>query len=384
MDALIYKKDILAGRLSENSSGYVFVYDPEYLEKFSDPVSLSLPLQAAPYYFKEMPPCFDYLTSKGLAGRIQYKNLKEGMKSSFGKICAYGSALYGDLEFKSPLIQLQKKLLQVEDSNFLEHYVSKAPFSLPGKTLKIPLTKRKNLPDLSELRSAPFIGKIFPENEQESLFSEYLTMNVLSKLLGPDEVVIPGIHTNQKISAPILIIKRFDRKADKCIASETLYQILANAPHTPSEDPLHQSVEAFFIFQPLIPAERERLFRRFIAAYMIGIKNIGIEKIAFVETDFGAFRLAPLYGLKSPYCLSKNISKEDISLNASKDFEKLTPNTTSKLAETFMIPKDSHDLSLQELTQNIPKVIKFIEEDPHISQKTKLQFLRRFKEGNKL
>lgn len=51
--AVIYYKNQLAGLLSEDEEGYHFVYDEDYLAlPQAKPISLTLPLQAAPYHSK--------------------------------------------------------------------------------------------------------------------------------------------------------------------------------------------------------------------------------------------------------------------------------------------------------------------------------------------
>ena len=51
--AVIYYKNQLAGLLTEDEEGYHFVYDEDYLaQPQAKPISLTLPLQGAPYHSK--------------------------------------------------------------------------------------------------------------------------------------------------------------------------------------------------------------------------------------------------------------------------------------------------------------------------------------------
>ena len=63
----VYNNDVLAGVLTEHApgSGYVFAYDPAYLVSGGAPVSVSLPLQSAPYESESLFPFFVNLLPEG-------------------------------------------------------------------------------------------------------------------------------------------------------------------------------------------------------------------------------------------------------------------------------------------------------------------------------
>ena len=67
----VYNNDILAGVLTEQSPGrgYVFAYDPAYLASGAAPVSVTLPLQSAPYESESLFPFFVNMLPEG-ANRI--------------------------------------------------------------------------------------------------------------------------------------------------------------------------------------------------------------------------------------------------------------------------------------------------------------------------
>lgn len=69
--------DKTAGRLTQDENGYHFVYDKKYLESKSPlPISLTLPLQEAPFSNKVMFPFFDGLIPEGWLLNIAEKNWK--------------------------------------------------------------------------------------------------------------------------------------------------------------------------------------------------------------------------------------------------------------------------------------------------------------------
>ncbi|MFR9546758.1 MAG: HipA N-terminal domain-containing protein [Rikenellaceae bacterium] len=64
--ALIYMHNRKAGILIEDDNGYTYQYDSDYLRcEDAEPISLTLPLQEAPYADKILFPFFDGLIPEG-------------------------------------------------------------------------------------------------------------------------------------------------------------------------------------------------------------------------------------------------------------------------------------------------------------------------------
>ena len=74
--ALIYLYDRLAGRLVEDETGYTFQYDSEYLKQEPVPISMTFPLQEAPFKDKTLFPFFDGLIPEGWLLDIATENWK--------------------------------------------------------------------------------------------------------------------------------------------------------------------------------------------------------------------------------------------------------------------------------------------------------------------
>jgi len=73
--ALVYFKDILAGRLSETDEGFVFQYDVKYLTSDKpEPISLTLPLTEKPYENPVLFPFFDGLIPEGWLLDVALRN----------------------------------------------------------------------------------------------------------------------------------------------------------------------------------------------------------------------------------------------------------------------------------------------------------------------
>lgn len=64
--AMVYVHDRLAGRLTEDESGFTFEYDAAYLDSgAAEAVSLTLPLRREPYKATVLFPFFDGLIPEG-------------------------------------------------------------------------------------------------------------------------------------------------------------------------------------------------------------------------------------------------------------------------------------------------------------------------------
>ena len=73
----VYYKEMKAGQLTEDDSGYLFCYDASYLSsEHAEPISLTLPLTHLPYRSTVMFPFFDGLIPEGWLLDIATKNWK--------------------------------------------------------------------------------------------------------------------------------------------------------------------------------------------------------------------------------------------------------------------------------------------------------------------
>lgn len=80
----VYYRDRLAGTLTElPEGGYRFVYDPTYLD-LGPAISLTLPLQAAPFESRELFPFFAGLVPEGWYLRIVAPTIKVDETDTFG------------------------------------------------------------------------------------------------------------------------------------------------------------------------------------------------------------------------------------------------------------------------------------------------------------
>ena len=87
--AKVFISNTLAGILTEDESGYEFMYLPEYLASDSAiPVSLTLPLSDKPYRDKVLFPFFDGLIPEGWLLDIAEQSWKISARDRFSLLLA--------------------------------------------------------------------------------------------------------------------------------------------------------------------------------------------------------------------------------------------------------------------------------------------------------
>ena len=87
--ANVYISGALAGRLTEDESGYIFAYDTKYLNaRTAAPVSLTMPLRARSYYSTTLFPFFDGLIPEGWLLNIAAKTCRVEPKDRMGLLLA--------------------------------------------------------------------------------------------------------------------------------------------------------------------------------------------------------------------------------------------------------------------------------------------------------
>lgn len=81
----VYFKKVYAGIIREDEDGYMFRYDPNYLQlQDARPVSLTLPLREEPYVSQVLFPFFDGLIPEGWLLDVAIKSWKIDERDRMG------------------------------------------------------------------------------------------------------------------------------------------------------------------------------------------------------------------------------------------------------------------------------------------------------------
>ena len=81
----VFYKDKIAGVVEETEEGYIFTYNTKYLSTPSaHPISITMPLQTAPFVSSTLHPFFDGLIPEGWLLSIVIKNWKIDPRDRMG------------------------------------------------------------------------------------------------------------------------------------------------------------------------------------------------------------------------------------------------------------------------------------------------------------
>lgn len=87
--AKIYMYERYAGVLREDENGFLYVYDPSYLQQpNAEPISLSMPLRKEPYEDKVLFPFFDGLIPEGWLLNIAERSWKINQRDRMSLLLA--------------------------------------------------------------------------------------------------------------------------------------------------------------------------------------------------------------------------------------------------------------------------------------------------------
>jgi len=97
----VFVQNRFAGMIQETEEGYEFQYDKEYLEMDDAlSVSLTMPLQAAPYTSSTLFPFFDGLIPEGWLLGVVERNWKLDGKDRFGLLLVACGDCIGDVRIE--------------------------------------------------------------------------------------------------------------------------------------------------------------------------------------------------------------------------------------------------------------------------------------------
>ncbi len=95
---LVYKKDILAGKIWEDDKGFSFQYEKEYvLKPIYGTISRTLPLRDEVFFSREILPFFDGLIPEGWLLQIAVDNWKLNPRDRMGLLLSLCKDCIGDV-----------------------------------------------------------------------------------------------------------------------------------------------------------------------------------------------------------------------------------------------------------------------------------------------
>ncbi|MBN9564695.1 MAG: HipA domain-containing protein [Alphaproteobacteria bacterium] len=290
----VYFKGVYAGKLKEEpGQRFSFAYDDSYIEARHPLISYTLPVRKEPIISEHgLHPFFDNLVAEGWMQNAQARILGVNRDNRFALLLGFGFDLIGAVCITDPE---NSKRRGIDQSDPMIATVLKGKASISGihrKLLLLKEGKSYRIPGENELST--HIAKIYSKEHPELLEIEYLTTLAIKKLLPSDEVVeVELVEKLMDMQQKALIITRFDRRpSGERIHFEEFNQLLGKK----SEQKYDASYAdmAQYLSQDTLMAERERLFRRVLASFIVGNTDAHLKNFAMFHTKNG-LSLTPSY-----------------------------------------------------------------------------------------
>jgi serine/threonine-protein kinase HipA len=334
----VYYKNHFAGVLRQEPGERVsFAYDESYLTAGHPAIAHTLPLRPEPYISQSgLPPFFDNLVAEGWLEDAQTRLLGKRRASRFELLLAFGQDCAGAVSIIDPDPQ-ERGIIKPDDPMDIAVMAGRA--SLSGIQPKLALIEKDGQfrPARTDELST-HIAK-FPSPRHDDLTAnEYLTTQALRALLPDDDIVDLHMGEIAGFDTPALIIKRFDRTADRQRIHFEEFNQLLGYPSEAKYDGSHKSMADFIRQTPgCLPAEIYRLYLRILAGLLLGNTDMHLKNFAMFHTDSG-LRLTPAYDAVSAALYGYKTIALSISGSANIPIGDLKARTLICLGEEYGLP----------------------------------------------
>lgn len=345
----IYYKDHFAGVLRQEPGERVsFTYHDSYLSSGQPSIAHTLPLQAEPFMSESgLPPFFDNLVAEGWLEEAQTRLLAKRRASRFELLLAFGQDCAGAVSVIDPEPQERST---IKPDNPMDMAVMAGRASLSGIQPKLALIEKdgKFRPARAKELST-HIGK-FPSPHHEDLTAnEYLTTMAFKALLPDDNIVDLRLGRIEGFADQVLIVKRFDRTADRQRIHFEEFNQLLGYPSEAKYGGSHKSM-ADFIRQTrgCLPAEIYRLYLRILAGLLLGNTDMHLKNFAMLHTDAG-LRLSPAYDAVSAALYGYKTIALSIGGADNIPLGNLKPQTLIRLGQEFGLSAEAMAMAAGQL-----------------------------------
>jgi len=355
----IYLLGIKAGTLASVHGEYIFTYKPEYVEKKLPALSLSLPLQVAPFTAYQTKPFFSNLLPDAMQRELLAKNIGTStgnpyaMLKEVGKDAAGAVMILPEAENRAD-IDVVPEYQELTEQQLKEwcHSLPTDPLlfrhgmrlSLAGAQSKMSVRydSGKFYKPLNAYSPSTYIIKPPPPVFSDMVYNEYFCMQLaaLSKLPVADTHLV-SLHE----TTPILLIERYDRHFDQQgniqrIHQEDFCQALGILPENKYQaDGGPSLLDCFSLIKAHsnTPIKDIQTFVYWIIFNLIvGNNDAHAKNISLLHRQ-DAIYLAPLYDLLSTAVYGDQLSNLfAMKINAKKQYDRyFTSNDLLALASEF-------------------------------------------------
>ena len=345
----VYYKNHFAGVLRQEPGERVsFAYDESYLTAGHPAIAHTLLLRPEPYISQSgLPPFFDNLVAEGWLEDAQTRLLGKRRASRFELLLAFGQDCAGAVSIIDPDPQ-ERGIIKPDDPMDIAVMAGRA--SLSGIQPKLALIEKDGQfrPARTDELST-HIAK-FPSPRHDDLTAnEYLTTQALRALLPDDDIVDLHMGEIAGFDTPALIIKRFDRTADRQRIHFEEFNQLLGYPSEAKYDGSHTGMADFIRQTPgCLPAEIYRLYLRILAGLLLGNTDMHLKNFAMFHTDSG-LRLTPAYDAVSAALYGYKTIALSISGSANIPIGDLKARTLIRLGEEYELPEQAIAMAAAQL-----------------------------------
>ena len=355
----VYLLGIKAGILSPQHGEYIFTYLPEYVAQQLPAISLSLPLQLAPFAAHQTKPFFSNLLPDAMQRDLLAKNigtstgnpyamLKEVGKDAAGAVMIVPETEHHTAIFIPPEYQelTHKELTQwchslSSDPLLFRHGMR---LSLAGAQSKMAVRYKDGqfYKPLNAYSPSTHIIKPPPPVFPDMVYNEYFCM----QLAALTKLTVANTHlVNVQDDTPILLIERYDRHFDQQgnitrIHQEDFCQALAVLPENKYQADGGPSLPDCFRLikeQSNTPTKDIQVFLLWILFNLIiGNNDAHGKNISLLHRQEAVF-LAPFYDLLSTAVYGDNLSHSfAMKINTKKQYDRyFTLNDLLALMQIF-------------------------------------------------
>jgi len=293
----VYYGERYAGVLEQRpGGGCAFTYDAAYLAAGGPAIAHTLPLREAPHTTDHgLPAFFDNLVAEGWLRNAQARALGVNRDHRFALLLAFGHDCAGAVSVIDPDPPGQ---LQIDPDDMATVAALSGRASLSGVQAKVPVVLgARGFRHTQARETSTHIAKLPSGELQDLLDLEWLTTAASAALL-PDEPHVEMTRAGvDGVADDALIIRRFDRTADRARQHFEEFNQLLGQPSEAKYDGSYEGMGRFIQATPgCVPAEAERLYRRVLACLLLGNTDAHLKNFAMLHAADG-LRLAPVYDM---------------------------------------------------------------------------------------
>jgi len=374
----VFYQNQLAGTLRQDPGGRVsFTYHDEYIAAQGKAVAHTLPVRPVPYYGTYgLPSYFDNLVAEGWLAQAQARALGTSPENRLALLMAFGMDCIGVVTIIDPDPLDTAVNLTWGDADTAIALATRASLSGVQPKLTVVREGRRYRPT-SPGEISTHIAKLPSPSHADLLENEFLTLTASRALLKGDQVAKAELTTLG--DRPALIIERFDRVVEgglvKRLHFEEFNQLLGKSSLEKYEGAYEEMAEFLHASPDCLPVETDRLFRRVLAAILLGNTDAHLKNFALFHTEAG-YRLTPAYDLVAA-ALYPPYQTMALKMAGAKDIRvgEIKPKHLVGLANGFGLSAAALTLAVSDLGKALPRAKECIEKAPHGSMTLKTSLI---------